>query len=189
MSLKRNAENELQPDKDAKNMKIEAKKYVSKHDGSIDKNYTNIELICFLYEKQSNLIKVNDLAGGEIQEVRGINKFYCYVKYRQYTGEKKCDRFGGRIEKTFAEPEWQYLDCIRKKIFNISTAEWNAQKHESKQWAFAIDPIVIMYVEVMKPLDLIISTMNENEEMITFKQSSIIMCVKMKKDSNSFQLC
>nr|QBK93903.1 MAG: uncharacterized protein LCPAC406_02170 [Pithovirus LCPAC406] len=189
MSVKRGSENEMRSNKDAKKMKIGVERYVSKNNGLIDKIYTNKKLICFLYEQQSNLIKIDDIKDGAITDVTGIDEFYCYVKYRQFTGEKKCDRYGKCCEKIFAEPEWKYFDCNNKKIFSISTVAWNAQEHEAKQWAFAIDPIVMRYVETMNPLDLIISTVAEDEKMVMFKQGSTTVCVKMKKDSNSFQLC
>ncbi len=171
--------------KSPKRIKLNLQQYVSKNNGSIDKLYLNKKLICFLYEQNSVLIKVSDI-NGEILNVKGINEYYCYVEYKKCTGQKKC--YNGCNVKKYSESKWKFLDTVNQRIFSINIEKWSAQEG-CEQWAFATNHLVIKYVEAMTPEDLIISTIAIDEKMVTFKQDNIEICVKVKKDSNPFQLC
>ena len=176
MSNKREAEDEL--NKTVKRMKPHVEEYVSKIDGSIDMIVANKKLICFLYEEKSDLLIISDI-NGELSDVTVVHKHYCLVAYRQYMRNNRISTTKERV----------VLDTTNQKVFTIDPKKWDNQADVSKQWAFSTNPLVIKYVKDVNPADLIISTISENEKMMTFTQGDCVICVKTEKNSSIHQLC
>nr|QBK93454.1 MAG: uncharacterized protein LCPAC404_01580 [Pithovirus LCPAC404] len=187
MTTKREAEEQPKSETSAKNRKLNMKEYVSKNNGSIDRLYENRKLICFLYEQKCDLIEVSDI-NGTLSNIAGIDKFYCYVQYRSFISKENCYSCSESVYKKYGKPEWLYLDTINQNIFNFNIAKCDTQNN-SKQWAFATSPLVIKYVKIMKPLDLVISTVTDDKKIVTFMQGNTVICLKIEKESKPFQLC
>nr|QBK93934.1 MAG: uncharacterized protein LCPAC406_02480 [Pithovirus LCPAC406] len=160
-------ESELKNDK-----KLKVKEYVSFSDGTIQGLYRDISLLCYLYENKCDLIKTVAMGGGQLTNIRCINSRYCRVTFIYMLTKQET-----------------VLDTDNQILFKIDLAKWKTQGSDSKDWSFCNNDLVIQYVKNTKPESLIVSSLADDEKIITYVKNKEVICLKVKKSCDIFVLC